>query len=288
MRVNSIKRLLRRTLPKSVFQVIQKLRTLGHKPSGEVAALKGRFEKLQNSVAETNTIRLRPGIELQIDPESQEPFSWFCWQAPEMVKELDFFIDRIRGAKSFADIGANHGVFSLVFLKLNPAGEVLSVDPSPLADAVRRKNRALNGMDSNLICHQVACGAVEGSVSMHFNWHHLEVSGKGDESLNKVSILVRPLDALCSESKINPEIVKIDVEGFELQVLQGAEGTLKSAKLLLLEIHPALLDKLNVSQKDIFDWLDKRGWRIQTLHGKQLTRSEFCDQFHTFWTVCER
>lgn len=123
---------------------------------------------------------------------------------------------------------------------------------------------------------------------MHFNWHHLEVFGKGDEKLETVTVPVRPLDALCQESEITPEVVKIDVEGFELEVLKGAEIVLGNAKLLLLEVHPELLDKLSVRAADIFDWLVERGWRVNTLGGKQITRSDFCDRIHTFWTVCEQ
>jgi len=286
MKLNKIKRLLRRLLPHSLFNTIQKTRTLTYKTPETVTALKSSFEQLQDDSDEADTIRIRPDIKLRAHPESIEAFTWFCWRSPEMVAELDFFISRIQGEKSFADIGANHGIFSLVFLNLNPDGKVLSVDPSPLAHEIRIKNRDLNGMNSSMICRQVACGAEEGVVNMHFNWHHLEVSGKGDENLDSVPIQVKSLDALCVESAICPNIVKIDVEGFELQVLQGAETTLRSTKLLLLEIHPELLDKLNIPQSKIFEWLDQRDWQVHTLHGQRLTRSEFCDQIHTFWTVC--
>lgn len=287
MTLNSIKRSIQKYLPKWLFDSIQGIRRIGHRPSDLVVKFKDEFDRRNAGNRDDDSIVLRDGLAIKVDKESVEPFSWFCWRSPDMVKELDFFINRVCGVQAFADVGANHGIFSLVFLKLNPSGKVLSVDPSPLADRIRLNNRTLNGMESALFSCQVACGAVEGAVDMHFNWHHLEVSGKGDENLETVTVPVRPLDALCRESGITPEVVKIDVEGFELEVLKGADGVLRNAKLLLLEVHPELLEKLNVAAGDIFDWLTTRAWLVKTLEGREITRRDFCDRIHTFWTICE-
>jgi FkbM family methyltransferase len=285
---NRIKKVLHSFLPKGVVACIQRITTRGPDVDPHFESRRLQFERLQHDATAQGQLVLRPGLALKVHPESVMPFTWFCWQAPDMIAELDLFINLAAGKHSFADLGANHGIFSLVFLTLNPNGKVLSVDPSPIADEIRRVNCKLNGMERAMICHQVACGAAEGSISMHSNWHHLEASGKGDEGLESVQVRVRPLDALCRESGFCPEIVKIDVEGFELQVLQGAEATLKSARVLLLEIHPELLNKLSIRQRDIFNWLDQRGWRVMTLQGKRMTKADFCDRIHTFWTVCER
>jgi FkbM family methyltransferase len=288
MSLNQIKRAIRHALPNSTFNFIQRLRLFAYKPSQEVENLRKAFETRQMRLLDPTVMALRDGLEIRLDPESKLPFSYFCWRSPEMVKELDFFISQASRFEEFVDVGANHGIFSLVFLKLNPEGRALSVDPSPLAHAIRERNCSLNGMESSLISKQVACGAAEGVVRMHFNWHHLEVSGKGDETLESVTIPVIPLDDLCAEAGISPKIVKVDVEGFELDALKGAEATLRTAKLLLLEIHPELLDKLSVHPSEIFDWLSSRMWRVRSLDGMEINRAQFCDRIHTFWTVCER
>jgi FkbM family methyltransferase len=286
--LNRLKKAIRSRLPIDVLSCIQFIRKRIYDQDPGFEARRLEFERLQQSQATTNDeLVLRPGLALRVHAESFMPFSWFCWHSPDMVAELDLFIALAAGARTFADVGANHGIFSLVFLKLNPNGRVLSVDPSPIADEIRKVNRKLNGQEDSMLCHQVACGAEEGSVLMHSNWHHLEASGTGDHGLEPKPIPVRPLDALCDESEFKPEIIKIDVEGLELQVLHGAEASLKHARFLLLEVHPELLEKLSIPLRDIFDWLDTRGWRIQTLRRKEMTRAEFCDQLHTFWTVCE-
>lgn len=288
MSLNKIKRLFRWILPGPIFRFIQKLRTLGYCPPEEIAARKATFDELQKCLASSDEIAIRENLILRIDEESRQPFEWFCWRSSEMVSELDLFIKRCSGIHTFADVGANHGIFSLAFLKLNPNGKAISIDPSPIVDKIRLNNRRLNGMDTNLMSVQVACGAQKGTVRMHFNWHHLEASSKSSNQAGDVEIPVNPLDAICDDTGISPEVIKIDVEGFELEVLKGAEKSLSKAHLLFLEIHPERLDELGVTQADIFEWLDTRGWKIETLHGERLSSAQFNDKIHTFWTVCER
>lgn len=286
MSPNQIKKTLRQLLPRALFDTVQKVRRGFHRPDPFIATLKARHDELQQGNKNENEMALRQGLTIRVHPESRMPFSWFCWQSPEMVAELDLFLELVEGMHTFADIGANHGVFSLAFLKRNPLGKVLSVDPSPIADEIRRANFTLNGMSDSTICRMVACGDQEGTVRMHANWHHLEASGRGDADAVSVDVPVRSLDTLCQEEGLRPQLVKIDVEGFELRVLEGAEKVLSNADVLLLEIHPELLEKLDSKQGDIFDWLTRRGWDVFDLRGSGIDRAQFIDQIHTFWTLC--
>ena len=95
-----------------------------------------------------------------------------------------------------------------------------------------------------------------------------------------------PLDQICEEENILPELLKIDVEGFELPVLQGAERVLQTANLLFLEVHPEAIDQLGLSQSSIFEFLTGGGWRGYTLKEEALqTREQFAAEKHIFHTV---
>lgn len=285
MTSNKIKKSLKRLLPTPVFELIQRLRKIGYQPPAEISALREEFMKCQPSDPEQ--MALRHGITVSVHPESREPFEWFCYRSPEMVREFDSFIHHARSFKTFADVGANHGVFSLAFMRLQPNGRVLSVDPSPVAFDILLFNKSRNALERMVACN-VACGDSEGHISMQPNWHHLEVVTHSTPTNNAVSVRMVPLDTLCAEHGIYPEILKIDVEGFELAVLRGAERALSTAKVLFLEVHPERIEEIKSSQEEVFEFLAQRGWEMSTLAGVAVTRQDFVDRIHTFWTVCTK
>jgi FkbM family methyltransferase len=282
MTTHQLKKYLRRLLPMPIFESIQTFRRFFHSPSPEVGSFRNRHYSYQPSA--TDEITLRPGLTLRINPESRTPFEWFCFRSPNMVRELDYFISHLNSYSSFVDVGANHGIFSLVFCADRPDGRVLAVDPSPVAFDILNRNRDLNGFDQ-MQTRKAACGAARGEVRMKRNWHHLEAVGPEDASADTELVGVLPLDEICAECNVTPELIKIDVEGFELPVLEGATRVLDTAKLLFLEVHPERIDELGLSHGAIFDLLTNSGWFGFTLEDIPLTGADFVDQIHTFWTV---
>jgi hypothetical protein len=74
-------------------------------------------------------------------------------------------------------------------------------------------------------------------------------------------IPVRTLDSEVQELGLVPSIVKIDVEGWELEVLKGAEFILTRYRpLLFLSLHPEALDRLNTGVDVVRAWLEERGY----------------------------
>lgn len=75
-----------------------------------------------------------------------------------------------------------------------------------------------------------------------------------------------PLVTLDSELKVSGEIsfIKIDVEGFEMHVLLGAEHTIRQHKpQLLIELHPGLVEQYSYTIEDIFQFLKINGYDIR-------------------------
>lgn len=282
----NLKRIIKNLLPPAFFEGVQSVRRRFAKPDPQVEADRARFLALQGG-AGSDQIVLRPDLTLTIDPDSRAPFQWFCYQSPEMVRELDSFLEEAVRFRRFVDVGANHGVFSLCYLKRVPEGIALAVDPSPVAFRILTHNRELNTFE-NLRALNVACGDEEGTVSMRANWHHLEVviSGSTDGAEPTVEVPMARLDTLCQRENFWPDVVKIDVEGFERQVLEGAAETLSRVELLYLEVHPDLIEKLGYRTEAIFDTLERLRFNAFDLDGQVLTRAFFRDRMHTFWTIC--
>src|SRR4051812_37944725 len=133
------------------------------------------------------------------------------------------------------DIGANRGQFALVTRHCFPRARIISFEP--LA-APARRFRAVFGNDPQVTLHQVAIGPMATSATMHVtagdDSSSLLPSTAFQRSLSSETnivatetIQVEPLSARVKvEDLLGPALLKIDVQGYELPVLQGCESLL--------------------------------------------------------------
>lgn len=83
------------------------------------------------------------------------------------------------------------------------------------------------------------------------------------------------LDEECRKLDELPDVIKIDVEGYEWEVLHGAERLLDDGKpLLFLEVHLHYLDKRGISPSRIFNFLQGYRYRFYSSVGRELTPSD--------------
>ena len=136
------------------------------------------------------------------------------------------------------DIGANHGVHTLLMAKLvGRLGHVYAFEPIPEIMARLRENVQLNGF-SNVTCVELALGDWTGS-----SWFARGIdSSRGrlvGPSSGELSVGITTLDEyVLGEGHRAPCFVKLDVEGAESRVLSGAKGVLKAHRpTLLIELH---------------------------------------------------
>jgi FkbM family methyltransferase len=132
-----------------------------------------------------------------------------------------------------------------------------------------RKNLRLNNL-RNVSIHEVALGDHVGSVEYYrcgsFR-NTLEVSSDEQDQYSIASVLMTTSDLLVAEQAINPEIIKIDVEGAEYIVLQGMEKLLSESQLeIYCEVH---IDETNGglasfghSINDVWKILERHNYRI--------------------------
>ena len=141
------------------------------------------------------------------------------------------------------DVGANVGFTAMIAARLVGAGgRVICFEPQPGCSNVLRLNASLNGF-SHVMLRAEALGDSDGSalfvVSENSTFSHLAAVGDTGEARGEIRVELRRLDTLLDGSGLpRPDLVKIDVEGAELQVLAGAASMLRLLKpVVLIELH---------------------------------------------------
>jgi FkbM family methyltransferase len=222
----------------------------------------------RNAGCGPDEIVLRDGITLRIHPESRPTFDVFCYWSPEGVDELDSFIDGTTDKLRLLDVGASHGVFSLVFAARHPAKEALAVEASPIAFATLLYNVHKNGA-KNITAAECALSSDSGTLRMHYYGEYAVAGGGTAEQA--LPVTSQTGDGLCSAHSFEPDVIKVDVEGHEVRVLQGLRETIERNKpLLFLEVHPAMIhaSEGNARIADLVDVLLELGYQAAELRGE--------------------
>jgi len=172
------------------------------------------------------------------------------------------------------DIGANSGWFSVMAKAYNPAAIVHAFEPQPNIFNVLKKNAEINSFDIH--CHQLALSNQKGELPFYNTGHNTFVSENTNHgSLNKdwrpekqKSILVQVDkldDVILSLGIPKIDMIKIDVETYEAEVLEGYQRFLKEHKpLIILEIQDNMIGE---KVEFLLDGLDYDFYFIQESTG---------------------
>jgi FkbM family methyltransferase len=220
-----------------------------------------RAFKSLNKGTSGNEITLRENLCLALHPDSRVPFEYFCWRSPEMADEMDEFLTLTRGAERLLDVGALHGVFSLVFAQQNPNRRVVAVDPSPLAFAKLLYNVHANKLTGQVDAVECALSDEPGIISMYYEWEHAVAAPLDPQQ--KVSATCHKItgDSLCEQLGFLPDVIKIDVEGHEVKAIRGLAAIIHRAKpRLFIELHPQRIEREHDNLEEVLCWLEKEGY----------------------------
>ena len=244
-----------------------------------LAIRRRRFARANAALA-PDRMEIRPGLVLSVEPAARDGFEHFCFRSLDMARELDGFLAGCRfGAaprRRLLDVGALHGIFSLAFSQGRAEAEALAIEPSPLAFPVLAANAARNP-GAKIRPLRIAAGAAEGTIAMRLDWHHLEAVSAGEtDAPGLLTISVRTLDEICAAEDFVPDAIKIDVEGYELAALRGAERLLREARpVLFLETHPLHLERLDASMAELFETLRRSGYRLFDVRDRPVSAAAF-------------
>ncbi|MGO4642518.1 FkbM family methyltransferase [Mesorhizobium sp. 2RAF45] len=186
-------------------------------------------------------------------------------------EDVDFVAGYLRPGETFVDVGANVGQLSLVAARrVTSSGRTIAIEAHPRTCNFLRGNVRLNGFPIEI--HNVAVGSECGELfftnfrsdDMNFAYAASPRSGSA------LRVPVATLDSIICERPV--DLLKVDVEGFECDLLQGAAQTLHNCRCLYIEDSEPNLRRAGSSRAELYDRLSERGFELFHVRGKQLER----------------
>lgn len=184
-----------------------------------------------------------------------------CWLGTAEREKRVLFEKSLLPGITVYDIGANVGYYSLMSsVGVGKSGIVYAFEPSPRNIDFFKKHMKLNKV-SNVSLHEVALSDQDGS--MYFI-DDCDPVARRISSSGKIEVKTQTIDNFLkiSEAKA-PNLIKIDVEGAELNVLKGARETLiEHTPTLFVETHDCFTTGVH---RDCIDFLEDIGYKVKVL-----------------------
>jgi FkbM family methyltransferase len=186
-------------------------------------------------------------------------------------EQTSVFVNTLKNGMVFFDIGANVGYYTILGARLvGPQGRVLAFEPA-IRNLAHLYEHVLLNKATNVTIVSAACSD---HMSLAFfspgkncaEGHLVE----GNDNSNTFPVPTISVDEVIRQLGVSPDVMKIDVEGAELSVLKGAEGTLyKSRPKLFLSTHSDIL------RVTCLEYLREHGYAYEVLSRDRMNPSEF-------------
>jgi FkbM family methyltransferase len=180
--------------------------------------------------------------------------------------------------KTVVDVGANRGQFALAIRHMFPEARIIAFEP--LAAAANTFRHVVGGQPG-VVFHQLAIGPSSGRAKMHVSKEADSSSllgitqaqselFPGTHEIGTTMVDVVPLDAcLTPEEIVAPSLLKLDVQGFELQALEGSQKLLAAFSWIYAECSFIELYERQHLAGDVVAWLRERQFVLRGVHNIQ-------------------
>jgi len=171
------------------------------------------------------------------------------------------------------EIGANIGYYTIMTANaVEHEVDVVAIEPNSSNHELLQKNIAINRITDRVSVHRGAIGAESGTATLQLssksNLHRVEHDRVGQRGGGSETVPVWGLDEFLTEHGYEPHdvtSVRMDVEGYELEILQGMTDVLSSdgPLLLYLEVHNNILNDEEIHE--VLETLSDSGFEIRAV-----------------------
>ena len=183
------------------------------------------------------------------------------------ISDSDYtsILPQIKAASVILDIGGNIGTTALYFASINQKCRILSFEPHPDTFKRAKENLGLNNF-KNVEVINIGLGERKEKLKLYeVNQYNPGMNRvlTGERNFPYKEIFIEKLDDFLVEKGISRvDIMKIDVEGFELSVLKGGNKIIRLSKpILFIELDDDNLKENGVDVKMLIQWLQDTGYK---------------------------
>lgn len=176
--------------------------------------------------------------------------------------DMAFCLHLLRSEDLFCDVGANAGVYTILAARAVGC-RVVAAEPVPKTFNLLMQNVYANDVADKVEAHRIGIAKETGLLrftSSLWSYNHVLHEDNEEDIENSIEVPVHPLDVILDQRV--PIAIKIDVEGFEAQVISGASSTLKAPELqaIIVEMWAGHLARYNDNPDQILSTLASAGF----------------------------
>jgi len=213
-----------------------------------------------------------------------------CLQNPKFYKsyfhgvaplfELSPLVKKISKAKTLIDVGSNKGQFGLLTRKFFPDIKIHSFEPQIEELNIQKKNLGSN----NINYYNFALGSEEKISNLYITERKdsssllkpIETNSKKYLAKEIRKISVKRLDKLPGLNNIErPSILKLDVQGFELEVLKGSNEILNFIDYIITEVSFVEIYENQVMENKLVDFIQSKSFKLEAKCNLSKIREKF-------------
>lgn len=208
------------------------------------------------------------GIPLRVDPAGRHVFTpVYDEGAAASLRSY------LREGMEAWNVGANIGVYALQLAHyVGAAGRVVAFEPNPEARAVLHRNVAFNALHARVEVVPSAVGSAPGTVDFYASGADgMGRAGRPNPRLTKtdrIEVPVTTLDTFAAARGRIPDLVMMDIEGWEIAALEGARALIGRTRFIV-ELHPDAWQWSGHSRADLERLLDAAGLEARPLSGQR-------------------
>lgn len=215
---------------------------------------------------------------------------------PDRVAEENFLLNLELSGQTVYDVGGDQGIYTLFFAdRVGPEGRVYTFEPNPLSYRRIVANVELNGF-KNVEVRPIGLGEKKDRLSFVFPEGEpargsansaIGAQIRQEKNVHTIEIDVNSLDAEITASALpKPDMVKIDVEGLEIDVLRGMRETIKAHRpKMFIEVHGADIQCKEENAREVVQFLLDAGYTVFHVESEQqitLDNVETARQGHVY------